>query len=183
MSPFPLPVVKIREVSSAMSLKHLPAVLAGSLYCPKRVVPSSGNLEDSIFRSQQGMHCNTTQSTTVKDWIRVLRYTTLLFICLRGGGLPGAATYVTPSLNHAGCVITTSGPESFLFFSFLGPNKNKSKRPTAALIKYMVELVPIHENFVFLTLVIPITTQIANTCNPVFCRINQFHTLTHVLKS
>ena len=119
MSPFPLPVVKIREVSSAMSLKHLPAVLAWSLYCPKRVVPSSGNLEDSIFRSQQGMHCNTTQSTTVKDWIRVLRYTTLLFICLRGGGLPGAATYVTPSLNHAGCVISTSGVISFFFFSYL----------------------------------------------------------------
>jgi len=45
LSPFPLPaggVVKIREVSSAMSLKHLPAVLARSLYCPKRAVPSSG---------------------------------------------------------------------------------------------------------------------------------------------
>ena len=42
---FPLPVVKIREVSSAMSLKHLSAVLARSLYCPKRVVPSSENLE------------------------------------------------------------------------------------------------------------------------------------------
>ena len=45
MSPFPLPVVKIREVSSAMFLKHLPAVLARSLYCPKRVAPSLGNLE------------------------------------------------------------------------------------------------------------------------------------------
>ena len=30
------------------------------------------------------------------------------FVCLRGGGLPGEGTYVTPSLDHAGCVITTS---------------------------------------------------------------------------
>ena len=29
--------------------------------------------------------------------------------------MPGAGTYVTPSLNHAGCVITTSGVFSFLF--------------------------------------------------------------------
>ena len=29
--------------------------------------------------------------------------------------LPGAGTYVTPSLNHAGCVITTSGVFSFSF--------------------------------------------------------------------
>jgi len=36
--------------------------------------------------------------------------------CSRGGGLPGAGTYVAPSLNHAGCVITTSGVFSFLFF-------------------------------------------------------------------
>jgi hypothetical protein len=36
-----------------------------------------------------------------------------------GGGLPGAGTYVAPYLNHAGCVITTSGVFSFLFFSFL----------------------------------------------------------------
>ena len=39
----------------------------------------------------------------------------LLFNCLCGGGLPGAGTYVAPSLNHAGCVITTSGVFSFLF--------------------------------------------------------------------
>jgi hypothetical protein len=32
------------------------------------------------------------------------------FVCLHGAG-----TYVTPSLNHAGCVITTSGVFSFLF--------------------------------------------------------------------
>jgi len=32
---------------------------------------------------------------------------------LRGGGLPGAGTYAFPSLNHAGCVITTSGVFSF----------------------------------------------------------------------
>jgi hypothetical protein len=31
-------------------------------------------------------------------------------------GLFGAGTYVTPSLNHAGCVITTSGV--FFFFAF-----------------------------------------------------------------
>jgi hypothetical protein len=37
------------------------------------------------------------------------------FVCLRGGGLSGAGSYVTPSLNYADCVITTSG--SFLFFS------------------------------------------------------------------
>ena len=36
-------------------------------------------------------------------------------MCLRGGGLPGAGTYVTPSLTQAGCVITTSGLFSFLF--------------------------------------------------------------------
>jgi len=41
-----------------------------------------------------------------------------LFNCLRGGGLPGAGTQVTPSLNYAGCVITTSGVFSFSF-SFL----------------------------------------------------------------
>jgi len=28
---------------------------------------------------------------------------------IRGGGLPGADTYVAPSLNHASCNITTSG--------------------------------------------------------------------------
>ena len=33
----------------------------------------------------------------------------LTSIVCRGGGLPGAGTYVAPSLNHAGCVITTSG--------------------------------------------------------------------------
>jgi hypothetical protein len=36
-------------------------------------------------------------------------------VCLRGGWLPGVGTYVTPSLNHAGCVITTSGVFSCLF--------------------------------------------------------------------
>jgi len=35
---------------------------------------------------------------------------------LRGGGLPGAGTYVAPSLNHAGCVITTSRVLSFHYF-------------------------------------------------------------------
>ena len=40
-----------------------------------------------------------------------------LFDCLRGGGLPGAGTCIAPSLNHAGCVITTSGV--FSIFSFL----------------------------------------------------------------
>ena len=67
------------------------------------------------------MHCNITQATTVKGWVWVLRHTTPLthikiFYCLRGGGVPGAGTYVAPSFNHAGCVITTSGVFSFLFF-------------------------------------------------------------------
>jgi hypothetical protein len=67
------------------------------------------------------MHCNITQATTVKGWVWVLRHTTPLthtnlFCYLRGGGLPGAGTYVAPSFNHAGCVITTSGVFSFLFF-------------------------------------------------------------------
>jgi len=48
--------------------------------------------------------------------------TLIFFFRVCGGGLPGAGFYVTPSLNHAGCVITT-----FLFFvfsfSFCGPNK------------------------------------------------------------
>jgi len=35
---------------------------------------------------------------------------------MRGGRLPGAGTYVAPSLNHAGCVITTGGVYSFLFY-------------------------------------------------------------------
>jgi len=39
---------------------------------------------------------------------------------LCGGELPGAGTYVAPSLNHAGCVITTSGVFSFLFSSLGG---------------------------------------------------------------
>jgi hypothetical protein len=60
-----------------------------------------------------------TQATTVKVWVWVLRHTTPLthinfFSCLHDGGLPGAGTYVAPSLNHAGCVITTSG----VFFLF-----------------------------------------------------------------
>jgi len=57
---------------------------------------------------KQGMHCNITQATTVKDWVRVLRHTPPLthinfFL-------------IVWSLNHAGCVITTSGVFSFLFF-------------------------------------------------------------------
>jgi hypothetical protein len=61
-----------------------------------------------------------TQATTVKVWVWVLRHTTplthIIFSnCLRGGGLPGAGTYVAPSLNHAGCVITTSRVFSFSF--------------------------------------------------------------------
>ena len=36
-----------------------------------------------------------------------------LFICLRGGGFPGAGTYVALSLNYAGCAITTNGVFSF----------------------------------------------------------------------
>jgi len=36
-----------------------------------------------------------------------------------GGGLPGAGTYVTASLNHASCVISTSGVFSFLASLFL----------------------------------------------------------------
>jgi len=42
------------------------------------------------------------------------------FVCWHCGGLPGAGTYVISSLNHAGCVITTSGvffPPSFHVFS------------------------------------------------------------------
>jgi hypothetical protein len=39
--------------------------------------------------------------------------------------LPGAGIYVAPSLNHAGCVLTTS--ESFLFFYLLLVGENKSK--------------------------------------------------------
>ena len=43
-------------------------------------------------------------------------WSTLISIyCLRGGGLPGAGTSVTPSHNHAGCVITTSWAFSFSF--------------------------------------------------------------------
>jgi hypothetical protein len=38
-------------------------------------------------------------------------------LCVCGGGLPGAVTYVTPSFNHAGCVNTTSGVLTFFFFS------------------------------------------------------------------
>jgi hypothetical protein len=33
--------------------------------------------------------------------------------------LRGAGTYVAPSLNHAGCVITTSGVFYFLFFALM----------------------------------------------------------------
>jgi hypothetical protein len=42
-----------------------------------------------------------------------------LFVCAVGGCLVRARTYVTPSLNHAGCVISTSGVISFFFFSYL----------------------------------------------------------------
>jgi len=58
-------------------------------------------------------------------WVWVPRHTTPLihttfFVCLRGGGLPGPGAYVTPSLNHAGCVITTSESFLFLFLFFKG---------------------------------------------------------------
>ena len=33
----------------------------------------------------------------------------------QGWGVSGAGTYVAPSFNHAGCVISTSGAFSFLF--------------------------------------------------------------------
>jgi len=50
-------------------------------------------------------------------WVWVPRHTTPLthINCLRGGGLPSAGTFVNPSLNHAGCVITNSGAFSFSF--------------------------------------------------------------------
>ena len=67
-------------------------------------------------------------NTTVKVWIWVPRHTSPLthtnffscvfscvFVRLRCGGLPGAGTYVAPSLNLAGCVITSSG----VFFHIL----------------------------------------------------------------
>jgi len=74
LSPVPLPVVKIREVSSAMSLKYLPAVLARSLHCPKRVVPSSGNLESmaacpSGKWSGELSKCALKSSTRIKCWL------------------------------------------------------------------------------------------------------------------
>jgi hypothetical protein len=62
------------------------------------------------------MHCNITQAT-VKDWVRAGATAhnppdphKFIF-----NWLPGADTLVTPSFNHAGCVITTSGVFSFLF--------------------------------------------------------------------
>ena len=62
----------------------------------------------------------------------------LTSIVCRGGGLPGAGTYVAPYLNHAGCVFTSSGFFSFLFFFFFfwwgllhspqqGPDRMKEK--------------------------------------------------------
>ena len=105
------------------------------------------------------MHCNTTSTTTVKLWSRChgtqppWPTLTFFFVCLRSGGLPGAGTYVTPSLgkekknyagskllpasirkrrhigpkcrdphqppslNHAACVITTSGVFSVSYYS------------------------------------------------------------------
>ena len=73
---------------------------------------------------KQHMHSNATSATTIMVWVWVPRHTTPLThtnfcVCLRDGGLPGAGTYVTPSLNHAGCVINTSGV-FFLYFSFAG---------------------------------------------------------------
>ena len=77
----------------------------------------------ALIKTRYALHavaCNITQATTVKDWVQVLRHTTPLthinfFLFLRGGGLPGAGTKVTPSLNRAGCVITGLPAESFLF--------------------------------------------------------------------
>jgi hypothetical protein len=44
-----------------------------------------------------------------------LTHTDFLFCVIAQWGLPGAGTYVTPSLNHSGCVISLPA-ESFLSF-------------------------------------------------------------------
>jgi hypothetical protein len=61
-----------------------------------------------------------TSNKTVKVWVWVLRHTThlphinfFLMVCLV------RALKITPSLNHAGCVITTSGVFSFFSFSYV----------------------------------------------------------------
>ena len=83
---FPLPVVKIREVSSAMSLKHLSAVLARSLYCPKRVVPNSGNLE-SMAACPSGKwsgklsKCALKSSTRIICWLSLCTSETSCCMC------------------------------------------------------------------------------------------------------
>ena len=71
------------------------------------------------------MHCNITQARTVKVWVWVLRHTTplthinfFLIVCVVGG-LPGAGTYVAPSLNRS--QLASLPAESFLvlfLFSF-----------------------------------------------------------------
>ena len=59
------------------------------------------------------------QQCECKAHVKCKKYTwfatTKQLVISAGGGLPGAGTYVTPSLNHSGCVITTSGVISFLF--------------------------------------------------------------------
>jgi len=76
---------------------------------------------------------------TVKVWVRVPRHTNPLthtnFSCvLRGGDLPGVGTNVTPSLNHAGCVITTS---EVFFFSI-----NTTLKNTRAILLVVCRLLP-----------------------------------------
>jgi len=69
-----------------------------------------------LHSQKQGMHCNITQATTVKDWVRALRHKTplthidfFLIVCVGHQSNP-------LSLNHAGSVITTSGVFPFFFF-------------------------------------------------------------------
>ena len=117
MSPFPLPVVKMRGVSSAMSLKHLPAVLARSLYCPKRVVPSSGNLDSmatcpSGNRSGKLSKCALNSPTKIICWLSLSASKTSCCMCEIIWEISASEreeerglTYVPPTMYHPHCTL------------------------------------------------------------------------------